>query len=268
MPLGSGALAGSPYKINRMHVARTLGFSKVTENSLDAVSDRDFVVEFQFSCALFMMHMSRLSEEIVLWSSQEFGFVELADAYSTGSSIMPQKKNPDILELVRGKTGRVYGNLLSALTMMKSLPLSYNKDLQEDKEPLFDTVDTVKGVLRILPAALKTMRINKARMREAASGFLTATDAADYLVKKGLPFRRAHEAVGKAVRYSIEKGKTLEDLTLEEWRMFSRLFEADIKRAVKAESSVKARKIRGGTAPGEVRKQLQRARGELGRSPC
>lgn len=264
MPLGSGALAGSPYNLDRRFTAKTLGFSFVTENSLDAVSDRDFALEFLACSAILMTHVSRLSEELILWSSQEFGFVELSDAFSTGSSIMPQKKNPDIAELGRGKAGRVYGNLVSLLVTMKGLPLAYNKDMQEDKEPVFDTIDTVKSILKVFPLMLKTMKVKKDKMRKATvEGFLTATDAADYLVKKGLPFRKAHEAAGRIVVDCVKKGKTLEDLTLKQWKDFSNLFEKDILRAVRVESSVNARKIYGGTAKATVIKRLKKVEDEL-----
>jgi len=228
------------------------------------VSDRDFALEFLASSAILMTHVSRLSEELILWSSQEFGFVELSDAFSTGSSIMPQKKNPDIAELGRGKAGRVYGNLVSLLVVMKGLPLAYNKDMQEDKEPIFDTVDTVKSILKVFPVMLKTMKVKKDKMRKAtAEGFLTATDAADYLVKKGLPFRKAHEAIGRIVVDCVKKGKTLEDLAFKEWKGFSNLFEKDILRAIRVESSVNARKIYGGTAKATVVKRLKKVEDEL-----
>src|SRR3990170_1193530 len=264
MPLGSGALAGSPYNLDRHFTAKTLGFSSVTENSIDAVSDRDFSSEFLASSAILMTHISRMSEELILWSSQEFAFVELSDAFSTGSSIMPQKKNPDMAELGRGKAGRVYGNLVSLLVVMKGLPLAYNKDMQEDKEPVFDTVDTIKSLLRVFPLMLKTMKVKKDKMRKATvEGFLTATDAADYLVKKGLAFRKAHEVVGGIVADCVKKGKTLEDLTLKEWKGFSNLFERDILRAVLVENSVASRKIYGGTAKTTVMKQLKKVEDEL-----
>ncbi len=266
MPLGSGALAGSPYELDRRYAARLLGFTRISANSMDAVSDRDFLIEFLSAASILMMHLSRLAEEIILWSSEEFGFVELSDAFSTGSSIMPQKKNPDIAELARGKTGRIYGNLVALLTVMKGLPLSYNKDMQEDKVPVFDTVDTIKNLLSVFPPMLGTMKIKKeAMLRAVKEGFLTATDAADYLVKKGVPFREAHRAVGMAVSYCIKKGKGLEDLVLDEWRSFSKHFDGDIKKAVTAEHSVNARRISGGTAPSEVKKQLKRAERELKR---
>ncbi|MBI5903501.1 MAG: argininosuccinate lyase [Deltaproteobacteria bacterium] len=264
LPLGSGALAGSPYDLDRRLAARLLGFSRVTENSLDGVSDRDFVLEFMSAASIIMMHASRLSEEIILWSTQEFSFIELSDAFSTGSSIMPQKKNPDVAELARGKTGRVYGHLFALLTTMKGLPLAYNKDMQEDKEPLFDAVDTLKDVLIVYPPMLRTMKVNKEAMFSATSkGFLNATDAADYLVKKGLPFREAHRAAGAAVAYCIEKGITLEDLGLDEWRGFSRLFGPDIRKAVSIKNSVDARKIYGGTALETVKKRLKAVKNEI-----
>ncbi len=269
MPLGSGALAGSPYNLDRRFIARELGFARVTDNSIDGVSDRDFALEFLSAAAIMMMHISRLSEEIVLWASQEFGFIELSDAFSTGSSIMPQKKNPDVAELARGKTGRVYGNLVSLLTVMKGLPLAYNKDMQEDKEPLFDTIDTVKDALGVFPPMLKTMKVDKEAMREATkAGFLNATDAADYLVKKGVPFRAAHRAVGAVVGYCVKKGKTLEDLTTAEWKGFSKEFGPDIKNAVKIERSVNARRIYGGTAVTEVAKRLKAAKAEIKKGCC
>ena len=269
MPLGSGALAGSPYKLDRAYTAGLLGFSRVTDNSIDAVSDRDFIVEFLSSSSILMMHISRLSEELVLWSSQEFGFVELSDAFATGSSIMPQKKTPDIAELARAKTGRVYGSLVTLLTVMKGLPLSYNKDMQEDKEPLFDAVDTVKETLKVFVPMLKTLAFKKdAMLRAAKEGFLNATDAADYLVKKGLPFRQAHVAVGKAVAYCVKNKKTLEELDLREWRVFSPLFGPDVKKAVSIERSVNARAVYGGTALKTVKDRLKAVRLELKKCVC
>ncbi len=266
MPLGAGALAGSPYKLDRKYAAKLLGFRKITANSLDSVSDRDFAIEFISAAAILMMHLSRLAEELILWSTSEFGFVELSDSFSTGSSIMPQKKNPDVPELVRGKTGRVYGNLTTLLTVMKSLPLAYNKDMQEDKEPLFDTIDTVKAVLEILPPMLVKMKINKDAMSSAtAAGFLTATDAADYLTNKGMPFRESHHVTGRIVAHCIKNELTLEDLTLKEWKSFSTLFGRDIKRKITAGASVAARKVTGGTAPTEVKKQLAEIVKELKR---
>ena len=264
MPLGAGALAGSPYQLDRRLGARLLGFSRITENSLDSVSDRDFAIEFLSAAAIIMMHLSRLSEEVILWSSQEFGFIELSDAFSTGSSIMPQKKNPDIAELSRGKAGRVYGNLVTLLTAMKSLPLAYNKDMQEDKEPLFDTIDMLKAVLRVYPPMLRTMKVNGERMKRATgAGFLNATDAADYLVRKGMPFREAHEVAGRAVAWCIKKEKTLEELDMKEWKALSPLFKADIRAAVSIVRSLNTRKVYGGTALATVRKRLDAVNKEL-----
>ena len=269
MPLGAGALAGSPYKLDRHYTAGLIGFSRVTENSLDSVSDRDFIIEFLSAASIMMVHFSRLSEEIILWSSQEFGFVELSDAFSTGSSIMPQKKNPDIAELARGKSGRVYGNLISLLTTMKSLPLAYNKDMQEDKEPLFDTVDTIKAILSVYGPMLRTMKVNKDKMlRATETGFLNATDAADYLAARGVPFRQAHEVAGKAVGYCIEKGKTLDMLSLEEWKALSPVFGKDIKAAVSIKRSLNTRKVYGGTALETVKKRLKAVKKEMSGGCC
>jgi len=264
LPLGAGALAGTTFPIDREFVARELGFAQVSRNSLDSVSDRDFAIEFIGACSLLMMHLSRFSEEIILWSSADFSFIELSDAFCTGSSIMPQKKNPDVPELVRGKAGRIYGNLMSLLTLMKSLPLAYNKDMQEDKEPLFDTIDNVRGCLKIFADMIAEMKVRPAKMREAAGrGFSTATDIADYLVRKGIPFRDAHEVVGKAVRYCIEHGKDLPGLSLDEYRNFSPHIDADIYACVTLEASVNARAATGGTATSAVKKELERARQEL-----
>ena len=259
MPLGAGALAGTTFDIDREWVAEQLGFDGVTRNSLDSVSDRDFAIEFCSFASILMMHLSRLSEELVLWSSADFNFIELTDAFCTGSSIMPQKKNPDVPELVRGKTGRVYGNLFSLLTLMKSLPLAYNKDMQEDKEPLFDTLDTVKGSLKIFADMIAEMKVKGDNMRIAAArGFSTATDVADYCVRKGLPFRQAHEVVGKTVRYCVENGKDIPELSLDEFRAFSDLIEEDIYDYVTLEASVNARKATGGTAREAVERELAR----------
>lgn len=264
MPLGSGALAGSPYGLDRKFTAKLLGFSRVTENSLDGVSDRDFIIEFLSAASIISTHISRLSEELILWSSQEFGFIELSDDFSTGSSIMPQKKNPDIAELGRGKAGRVFGNLVAMLTVMKGLPLAYNKDMQEDKEPLFDTIDTIKDVLRVFSPMIKAMKVNAGRMLKATSaGFLNATDAADYLAKKGLPFREAHHAAGSAVAYCIKNEKTLDELTLDEWKKFSRLFDDDIKKAISIKRSLNTRRVYGGTAVETVKKRLSEVKKEL-----
>ena len=257
MPLGAGALAGTTFNIDREWVAEQLGFDGVTRNSLDSVSDRDFAIEFCSFSSILMMHLSRLSEELILWSSADFNFIELTDAFCTGSSIMPQKKNPDVPELVRGKTGRVYGNLISLLTLMKSLPLAYNKDMQEDKEPLFDTIDTVKGSLKIFADMIREMHVKGDNMRIAAArGFSTATDVADYCVRKGLPFRQAHEVVGKTVRYCVETGKDIPELTLAEFREFSQLIDEDIYDYVTLEASVNARKATGGTAREAVEREL------------
>ncbi|MBI5234944.1 MAG: argininosuccinate lyase [Deltaproteobacteria bacterium] len=264
MPLGSGALAGSPYPLDRRYAAKLLGFSRITENSIDAVSDRDFILEFLSSASILMTHLSRLSEELVIWSSQEFGFIEISDAFSTGSSIMPQKKNPDVAELTRGKTGRVYGNLVALLTVMKALPLAYNKDMQEDKAPLFDTVDTVKTVLRVFAPMLRGMKINAGRMLVATeAGFLNATDVADYLVKKGLPFRQAHHVAGRLVAYCIKNKKMLKDLAMDEWKGFSILFDSGIKEAVAIQNSLNARKVYGGTSIKTVSARLKAVKAEL-----
>ncbi len=259
MPLGAGALAGTTFPIDREWVAEKLGFDGVTRNSLDSVSDRDFAIEFCSFAAILMMHLSRLAEELILWSSADFSFIELSDAFCTGSSIMPQKKNPDVPELVRGKTGRVYGNLISLLTLMKSLPLAYNKDMQEDKEPLFDTIDTVKGSLKVFADMIAEMKVKGDNMRIAASrGFSTATDVADYCVRKGLPFRQAHEVVGQTVRYCLETGKDIPELNLAEFKEFSALIEADIYDFVTLEASVNSRKATGGTAREAVERELSR----------
>lgn len=256
-PLGSGALTGTTYPIDRMMVAEALGFKRITQNSLDSVSDRDFTLEFLSDISILMMHLSRFSEEIIMWCSWEFRFIELDDAYSTGSSIMPQKKNPDIAELVRGKTGRVYGDLMALLTVMKALPLAYNKDMQEDKEPLFDAIDTVKKCLPVFTAMLDTMTVCGGNMRAAASGgFINATDCADYLVKKGLAFRDAYTIIGKLVSHCITSGKTLETLTLEEYRGFSSVFEADVFEAISLETCINGRNVPGGPSVESVRAQM------------
>lgn len=258
LPLGAGALAGSPYNIKRNLVAEYLGFDSICLNSMDAVSDRDFIIETLSDLAMVMTHLSRISEEIIMWSSFEFKFVELDDSYSTGSSIMPQKKNPDILELIRGKTGRVYGSLTSILTTMKSLPLAYNKDMQEDKEPLFDGIKTVKNCLKILPNVIKTMKVNKEKMLQAAKeGFLNATDVADYLTKKGLPFRDSHNVAGKLVSYCINSKKTLDELSIDEFKKESSLFEEDIYSAIDIKNSVMSKKEIGGPNPETVKHVLE-----------
>ncbi len=254
MPLGSGALAGTVFPLDREMVRKELGFSAITANSLDGVADRDFALEFLSAASIMMMHLSRFSEEIILWSSGEFGFVHLDDGYSTGSSIMPQKKNPDVAELVRGKTGRVYGDLFALLTMMKGLPLAYNKDMQEDKEGLFDAVDTVKQCLIIFKPMVSTLVVDKCRMRaEAERGFINATDAADYLAERGIPFREAHRIVGEIVLHCEEKGLGLAQMKLEDWQRFSPAFGADIFDFIQIENSLDRRKVPGGPAPERVR---------------
>ena len=261
LPLGSAALAGTSYPIDRESVARELGFDGVCENSLDAVSDRDFAIEFTSVCSLAMVHISRLSEELILWMSPRFGFITLADRFCTGSSIMPQKKNPDVPELARGKTGRVLGHLVGLMTLMKGQPLAYNKDNQEDKEPLFDTIDTLGDTLTIFADMIGSIQVRPERMRAAAlEGFSTATDLADYLVKKGLPFRDAHEAVARAVRHAEERGVDLADLTLPQMRAFSPLVEADIREVLTLEGSTASRDHVGGTAPAQVLQAIARAR--------
>lgn len=261
LPLGAGALAGTTFPIDPYFVAEELGFAAVAENSLDAVSDRDFAVEFVAAAAIIMMHLSRFCEEIVLWSSAEFGFLELDDAYSTGSSMMPQKKNPDVAELIRGKAGRVFGDLQALLTMLKGLPLAYNKDMQEDKEALFDAVDTVKKCLTVFIPMVSTMRVRKERMLAAArEGFTNATDLADYLVRKGVPFREAHAQVGKMVLYALGKGRVLEDLSLEEMRQFAPAVGEDVYEALDIRRCVAARRVLGGPAPETVRQAIARAR--------
>ncbi len=255
-PLGSGALAGTTYDLDRESVAEKLGMYGVTQNSLDGVSDRDFAIELCFVLSMIMMHTSRFAEEIILWSSNEFGFVELDDAYSTGSSIMPQKKNPDVAELARGKTGRVYGDLIALLTVMKGLPLAYNKDMQEDKEQVFDAVDTVKMTIPVFKSMISTMRVNEGKMRTAAAqGFTNATDAADYLVKKGMPFRDAHKVIGEIVAYCISRNKAIEEMTISEFKEFSELFENDVYDAISLETCVNLRNVTGGTSTFQVKQQ-------------
>lgn len=256
-PLGSGALAGTTYPLDRESVASDLGMNGVTLNSLDGVADRDFAIEFSAAISIFMMHISRMSEEIILYASQEFKYYELDDAYSTGSSMMPQKKNPDVAELTRGKTGRVYGDLVSLLVIMKGLPLTYNKDMQEVQESLFDVIDTVKAVLPPFTGMIKTMTIRKDNMEAAAlGGFTNATDLADYLVKKGLPFRETHAVSGKLVHYCIENGTTLEKLTIEQLREFSPAFEDDVYDAISLKTCVEGRSLIGGPSPDTVRRYL------------
>jgi argininosuccinate lyase len=261
LPLGSGALAGAAFPIDRAALAADLGFAAVSPNSLDAVSDRDYILEFLAAAAILGMHVSRLAADLTLWATAEFGFLEFADAFATGSSIMPQKKNPDVAELIRGKSGRLYGNLVAVLTTMKGLPLAYNSDMQEDKEPFFDSVDTLDGVLGVLPPLVSSLTFNRERMRQAAAAdFSTATDLADYLVRKGLPFREAHAIVGQVVRYGIDHGKGLEAMSPEEIRRFSPLIGDDVGAAVTLEASLAARALSGGTAPEAVRQALEIAR--------
>ncbi len=257
MPLGSGALATSTYPINREYVAKELGFSKVTLNSLDSVSDRDYVIESLSAFSVIMMHLSRFSEEIVLWCTNEFSFIELDDGYSTGSSIMPQKKNPDVAELVRGKTGRVYGDLMTLLTVMKGIPLAYNKDMQEDKEALFDGIDTVNLSLKTFKGMIATMKVNTNNMRKGASGgFTNATDLADYLVKKGMAFRNAHEVVGEIVLHCIKENKTIEELPLDKLKEFSSIFDEDVYKAIDLYTCVEERNVIGGPSTSSVQIQL------------
>jgi len=264
LPLGAAALAGTTYPIDRPYVAELLGFDRASNNSLDSVSDRDFAIEFISAASLIMMHLSRFSEELVLWTSAQFNFIDLPDRFCTGSSIMPQKKNPDVPELVRGKTGRVYGGLISLLTLMKSQPLAYNKDNQEDKEPLFDTVDTLMGSLRAYADMMPHIQTNKDKMRAAAmQGFSTATDLADYLVGKDMPFRDAHEVVGSAVAYGVETGKDLSEMTLEELQKFSNVITDDVFDVLTLEGSVAARDHLGGTAPAQVRARVKEAKALL-----
>lgn len=268
MPLGSGALAGTSYPIDREITRELLGFSKISQNSLDAVSDRDFVAEYLFCCSLVMAHLSKLCEDTILYTSTEFGFWEMPDAYSTGSSIMPQKKNPDICELVRGKTGRVYGHLMALLTTLKGLPLAYNKDLQEDKEGFFDAEKTVKDSLAVYTEMLKAITLNAKRMQQAASeDFACATDVADYLAKKGVPFRTAHGIVGKLVRYCLEEGKTLENLTLKEYREHSEIFETDILETVKAYASANGRNSVGGSSVSAAKNGIKSIKNRLKKLP-
>ncbi len=265
MPLGAAALAGTTYPIDRQYSCELLGFDSVAANSLDAVSDRDFAIEFCAAASIVMTHLSRMSEELVLWSSAQFDFIDLPDRFCTGSSIMPQKKNPDVPELVRGKTGRVNGHLISLLTLMKSQPLAYNKDNQEDKEPLFDTVDTLMGCLRAFADMIPAIKPKKQNMRDAAlKGFATATDLADYLVKKGMPFRDSHEVVGKAVAFGIEQGRDLSEMSLEELQKFSGDIEEGVFTVLTLEGSVAARNHIGGTAPDQVRAAIISARARLG----
>jgi argininosuccinate lyase len=263
-PLGSGAMAGTTFPLNRESVAQELGFDGVTLNSLDGVSDRDFALEFLSASSIAMMHLSRLCEELVLWSSGEFQFIMMDDGYSTGSSIMPQKKNPDVAELVRGKTGRVYGDLIALLTVMKGLPLAYNKDMQEDKEQVFDAIDTIQKSLLVVEPMLRTMKVNREVMAHGAKGgFTNATDLADYLAKKNVPFREAHEIVGRIVLYCTKKGCGLEDLNLEEFKEFSNVFAEDLFERIGIEYCVRERKLTGGPAPETVSRAIEISRQEL-----
>ncbi|MEK9627812.1 MAG: argininosuccinate lyase [Nitrospinota bacterium] len=264
MPLGSAALAGTNFPIDRKITAKLLGFPEISHNSMDAVADRDFAAEFCSASALAMMHLSRFCEEVVIWNSSEFGFLELSDAFTTGSSIMPQKKNPDAAELIRGKSGRVFGNLVSLLTLMKGLPLAYNKDLQEDKEPIFDTAETLKVCLRIFTDMMKSAKFIPIPQKDLeASGFLTATDLADYLVLKGVPFRDAHEITGKTVAFCLEKGKTLSDVSLAQLRKISKRFDEDVFDHIALNNSVDRKNVYGGTAKKQVRAQITRLNRKL-----
>ncbi len=264
LPLGSAALAGTSYPIDREAVARALGFERIALNSLDAVSDRDFVIEFAASASLIGIHLSRLAEDIILYATSEFGFFELSDAVATGSSLMPQKKNPDSMELVRGKSGRVFGHLTALLAMMKGLPLAYNKDMQEDKEALFDTVDTIRDCLAVTTTVLRNIRLNENRAREAASrGYLNATELADYLARKGVPFREAHETVGRIVMHAIERDAELNDLPLDELKSFSSLIERDVLDSLSLEQTLATKSQTGGTSPGRVEEALREARARL-----
>ncbi|MBI4652607.1 argininosuccinate lyase [Candidatus Desantisbacteria bacterium] len=264
LPLGSSALAGTTYPIDRTVLARLLNFPKISDNSMDTVSDRDFLIEFAGISAIIMMHLSRLSEELILWSSSEFNFIEISDAFTTGSSIMPQKKNPDVPELVRGKTGRVYGHLMSLLTIFKGLPMTYNRDLQEDKEPLFDIINTVKNCIEIYIKMLPVISINKENMLIACKrGFLNATDAADYLVRKGLSFREAHEIAGQLVQYSIENKYILDEIPIEKYKKFSNLFDKDIYSAISIKNCIKTRTSYGGTSFNNVKKTILREKKKM-----
>lgn len=263
-PLGAGALAGTTFPIDRNYTASELGFYGPTENSIDSVSDRDFVIEFLSAASICMMHLSRFSEELIIFSNADINFITLTDDYCTGSSMMPQKKNPDIPELIRGKTGRVYGNLMSMLTIMKGLPLAYNKDMQEDKEPLFDTVDTLLASLKVFAAMVEKMQVNEEKMRASAGkGYSTATDYADYLVRKGVPFREAHHIVGKTVGYAVEKNKNLDELSIEEFKSFSNNIDNDIYDYITLEASVNSRNSYGGTSSESVMKQIKLAKSFL-----
>jgi len=266
LPLGSAALAGTTFDLDREMVAKELGFDAISDNSMDAVSDRDFVLDYLFASSILMMHLSRLSEELIIWSSREFGFITLPDTFCTGSSIMPQKKNPDVLELVRGKTGRIYGNLMALFTTMKALPLAYNKDMQEDKEAVFDTVDTLEQCMTVLILLLKEVSFNGENMRKACDGdYIMATDMAEYLVTKGMTFRKAHETVGQIVLFAIEKKKSLENLTLKELKCFNRHITKDVFAWLKPESAIARRNLHGATGYEEVKQSIKRAKREVGK---
>jgi argininosuccinate lyase len=257
-PLGAAALGGTSYPLDRQMVADALGFDGITGNSIDTVSDRDYLIEFVSACSIAMMHLSRLAEEFVLWSTREFGFITISDALTTGSSIMPQKKNPDMAELVRGKTGRVYGALINLLTMMKGLPLAYNRDMQEDKEPAFEAADTLGASLCIFTDMIATCTFNREKMKAAAGAeFITATELADYLVRKGIPFREAHEITGRAVAYCVEHGCELQDLSLDTFRTFSSMIDDDLYAVLDPAGSIALKRTAGSTAPAEVQRQLE-----------
>jgi argininosuccinate lyase len=257
MPLGSGALAGTGFPIDRQYVARLLGFARISANSIDAVSDRDFVVEFVSACGILCMHLSRLAEDWIIWSTSEFDFLKIPDAFSTGSSMMPQKKNPDVMELIRGKAARVIGNLTSILTLLKGLPLAYNRDLQEDKEPLFDTIDTVKSSLEVLSALVPQIRIKKENMLRWAGRFSLATDVADYLTQKGLPFREAHSVAARVVNHCLGTRKSFDQLSLSEWKGFSPLFRRDVLKMLTPQQAVLQKKSPGGTSLENVERRLK-----------
>ncbi len=261
LPLGTGAVAGLNYPVDRKYIAKLLGFSKVSENSIDTVSQRDYIIEFIFCSAITAMHLSRLSEDLIIWNTDEFEFIEIDDAFTTGSSIMPNKKNPDVLELIRGKTAKIYGNLMSILTLLKGLPLSYNRDLQEDKKMLFETADYIKPMLKLMTELLKNIKFQKERIKEKIKdGFILAVDIADYLVKKDVPFRKAHNVVGKIIKYCINNNKTLFDLTLKEFKKFSRLINKDIFEILDFKKSIESKISEGGTATKQVKKQISVAK--------
>jgi len=264
LPLGSGAVAGVDFPLDRFYTAELLGFNRVTRNSMYATAERDFIIEFLSNCALVAQHLSRLAEDLIIWNTEEFSFVELPDKLCTGSSIMPQKKNPDVLELIRGKTGRIYGNLISLLTTMKALPMAYNRDMQEDKEPLFDTVKNLKNMIKGMTLVLSDIKIKEQNMRKASGNFLLITDLANYLVERGIPFRTAHHIAGSIVAYLLEKGKRLEEMTLEELKQFSEKFEKDVFDILTPEKSADRKKVYGGTAKEEVLKMIEVAKMEEG----